>query len=41
MTDADLSDLRERAANGDQDAADHLVELAGERGDLVLREITG
>jgi len=34
MTDADLSDLRERAANGDQEATDQLVELAGERGDL-------
>ena len=30
----DLSDLRERAAGGDRDAVDQLVELAGERGDL-------
>lgn len=34
MTDAQLSGLRERAANGDEDAVDELVELAGERGDF-------
>lgn len=34
MTHADLSDLRERAASGDQAATDQLVELAGERGEL-------
>jgi hypothetical protein len=33
MTDQDLSDLRARAATGDRDAVDQLVELAGERGD--------
>jgi hypothetical protein len=33
MTDHDLVDLRARAATGDRDAADQLVELAGERGD--------
>jgi hypothetical protein len=34
MTDDDLLDLRARAANGDRDAVDQLVELAGERGDM-------
>ena len=34
MTDQDLAGLRARAADGDQDAIDELVELAGERGDL-------
>ena len=34
MTDDDLLDLRARAATGDQDALDQLVELAGERGDM-------
>ncbi|RZU75032.1 hypothetical protein EV384_3551 [Micromonospora kangleipakensis] len=34
MTDHDLVDLRSRAAAGDQDAVDQLVELAGERGDM-------
>src|SRR5687767_13055204 len=33
MSDAELEDLRERAAQGDQDAVAELVELAGERGD--------
>jgi hypothetical protein len=33
MTDSDLLDLRRRAAEGDRDAIDQLVELAGERGD--------
>ena len=33
MTDHELLDLRARAANGDRDAVDQLVELAGERGD--------
>jgi 2-haloacid dehalogenase len=31
---ADLQTLRDRAARGDRDAVDQLVELAGERGDL-------
>ncbi len=31
MTASDLSDLRERAENGDQEAVDELIELAGER----------
>lgn len=30
----EVADLRGRAAAGDTDAADQLVELAGERGDL-------
>jgi ABC-type hemin transport system substrate-binding protein len=30
----ELAALRERAAGGDHDAVDQLVELAGERGDL-------
>ena len=34
MNDFDLSDLRERADNGDGDAVDQLIELAGERGDV-------
>jgi hypothetical protein len=34
MADDELLDLRARAAGGDQDAVDQLVELAGERGDL-------
>lgn len=34
MTDNHLSYLRARAAEGDSDAVDQLVELAGERGDL-------
>src|SRR5262245_43189702 len=34
MNDSDLSVLRERAENGDNDAADELIELATERGDL-------
>jgi hypothetical protein len=34
MTDQDLRELRTRAADGDQDAVDELVELAGERGDM-------
>jgi hypothetical protein len=34
MTDHDLSSLRAQASEGDQDAIDQLVELAGERGDL-------
>lgn len=33
MADAELSDLRARAATGDSDAIAVLVELAGERGD--------
>ncbi len=35
MTDHELLDLRARAANGDRDAVDQLVELAGERGDIA------
>jgi hypothetical protein len=35
MTDDELMDLRARAADGDRDATDELVELAGERGDLA------
>lgn len=34
MTDHELEDLRVRAATGDRDAIDELVELAGERGDM-------
>jgi hypothetical protein len=34
MTDHELSDLRTRAANGDRDAVDELVQLAGDRGDM-------
>jgi hypothetical protein len=34
MTGQDLDELRARAAEGDHDAVDQLVELAGERGDL-------
>lgn len=34
MSDSDLGGLRERAANGDRDAADQLVELATERADV-------
>jgi hypothetical protein len=31
-----LSDLRERAENGDQEAVDELIELAGGAGRLAL-----
>lgn len=34
MSESELSDLRARAANGDADAVDQLVELAGEPGDF-------
>jgi hypothetical protein len=34
MTESDLSDLRARAENGDEEAVDELVELATERGDM-------
>ncbi|MEV2221328.1 hypothetical protein AB0E01_15775 [Nocardia vinacea] len=34
MTEAELTDLRSRAAHGDQDAIDELIENATERGDL-------
>ena len=34
MTEPDLSALRERADNGDADAVDELIELAGEQGNL-------
>ncbi len=34
MSESDLSRLRDRAARGDRDAADELIELAGERGDM-------
>jgi hypothetical protein len=35
MTDPDVSDLRRRAANGDTEAVDELVQLAGEQGDMA------
>jgi hypothetical protein len=35
MTESESAALRERAARGDQDAVDELIELAGERGDLT------
>jgi hypothetical protein len=31
---SDLSNLRERAEDGDEEAADELIELATERGDM-------
>ncbi|KAB1948778.1 hypothetical protein F8271_02085 [Micromonospora sp. ALFpr18c] len=34
MSDSDLVGMRERAANGDRDAVDQLVELAAERADV-------
>ena len=34
MTEPDLSALRERADNGDADAVDELIGLAGEQGNL-------
>ncbi|MGC4812062.1 hypothetical protein ACLQ29_16185 [Micromonospora sp. DT228] len=34
MADSDLADLRERAAGGDRDAVDQLVEVAAERADV-------
>ena len=34
MTDSDLSILRARADNGDRDAVDELIELAGGLGDV-------
>lgn len=34
MTEPDLTELRRRAEQGDDDAAGELVELAGARGDL-------
>jgi hypothetical protein len=34
MTESDLSDLRQRAENGDEEAVDRLVELATERSDM-------
>lgn len=34
MADQELLDLRARAAAGDRDAVDQLIELAGERGGL-------
>ena len=34
MEDQELGALRDRAATGDSDAVDELVQLAGERGDL-------
>jgi hypothetical protein len=34
VTEDELLDLRARAAAGDRDAVDQLVELAGERGDM-------
>ena len=35
MTDPEYDAVRQRAARGDPDAVDELVELAGERGDLA------
>jgi hypothetical protein len=41
MSDQERAELRAQAANGDRDAVDQLVELAGERGDLdELRRLT-
>ena len=34
MNESDLSALRERIENGDVDAVDELIELAGEQGNL-------
>lgn len=34
MTESELSDLRERAENGDEEAVDELIELATERSDM-------
>ena len=34
MTESDLTALRHRAEHGDRDAADELIELAAERGEL-------
>jgi hypothetical protein len=34
MTEADFAALRDRAARGDQDAEDELIELAGEQGNM-------
>lgn len=34
MTDSDMAGLRKRAAGGDADAVDELIELAGELGDM-------
>ena len=34
MAESGLSNLRERAENGDEEAADELIELAPERGDM-------
>ena len=35
MTDPEWPELRARADNGDRDAVDELVQLAGEHGDLA------
>jgi hypothetical protein len=35
MTESEFAVLRERAARGDPDAADELIQLASERGDLA------
>ena len=37
MTASDLTDVRERAENGDQKAVHELIELSGERGDWRWR----
>ena len=34
MTDSDMAALRERADDGDQDAVDELIQLAGELGNV-------
>jgi hypothetical protein len=41
MTEPELSALRQRAVDGEHDAADQLIESAGERGDLAeLRRLS-
>ena len=41
MTESEYAALRERAARGDPDAVDELIELAGEHGDLAeLRRLS-
>jgi hypothetical protein len=41
MTESEFAALRERAARGDPDAVDELIELAGEHGDLAeLRRLS-
>ena len=41
MTESEFAALRERAARGDPDAVDELIELASEQGDLAeLRRLS-